>query len=57
MEITRRTFLKGTLAAAALSYIPGPLIRLSHAKATAPVREFRFSASRTSINLGSGPDF
>jgi FtsP/CotA-like multicopper oxidase with cupredoxin domain len=57
MKITRRSFLKRTLTAAALSYLPRPLIALSHAKSTAAVREFRFSASRTRVNLGAGPDF
>ena len=57
MKITRRAFLKSTLAATALSWIPAPLIALSQAEKKPAVREFRFSASRTKINLGAGPDF
>ncbi len=57
MKITRREFLKTTLTATALSCIPTPLITLSHAMTTSAVREFRLSASRTRLNLGSGPDF
>lgn len=57
MKITRRSFLKKTLSAAALSYLPAPLITLAHAKRRDVVREFHFSASRTRVNLGAGPDF
>ena len=57
MKVTRRSFLKKTLTAAAISCLPTPLITLSHAKTTAAVREFRLSASRARVNLGAGPDF
>jgi FtsP/CotA-like multicopper oxidase with cupredoxin domain len=57
MKITRRAFLKSTLSATALSFLPTPLITLSHAKTEPAVREFRFSASRTRVNLGAGPEF
>lgn len=57
MKITRRSFLKKTLTAAAFSCLPRPLITLSHAKTVSMVREFRLSASRARVNLGAGPDF
>ena len=57
MKIDRRSFLKKTLTAAALSCLPTPLIALAHSKTKAAVREFRLSASRTRVNLGGGPDF
>jgi hypothetical protein len=41
MKITRRSFLKKTLTAAALSCLPTPLIALYHAKTTAAVRELK----------------
>ncbi|MFZ7110421.1 MAG: multicopper oxidase family protein [Desulfatiglandales bacterium] len=57
MKINRRSFLKTTLTAAAVSCIPTPLIALAHSKSKAAVREFRLSASRTRMNLGGGPEF
>ncbi|MFC1862615.1 multicopper oxidase family protein [Thermodesulfobacteriota bacterium] len=56
MNINRRTFLKATLGATAGLYLPQWLMSDSHAS-TAKIREFWFSASRTKINLGTGPDF
>lgn len=57
MEITRRSFLKTTVGATLALGLPTSLMPHSEAKATGPIREFHFSASRARVNLGSGPDF
>jgi FtsP/CotA-like multicopper oxidase with cupredoxin domain len=55
--ITRRSFLKALLGATAAMSLPGRLIPLSSAETGRGIREFRLSASRAKIDLGSGPDF
>ncbi|MCJ7593274.1 MAG: multicopper oxidase family protein [Desulfobacterales bacterium] len=57
MELNRRTFLKTAFGAAAALSLPSWLMPQSYARAASNIREFRLSASRTKVNLGSGPDF
>jgi FtsP/CotA-like multicopper oxidase with cupredoxin domain len=57
LKISRRSFLKATLGAGtALCLSPFP-IHGSYAETKRKVREFRFSASKSRVNLGVGPDF
>jgi FtsP/CotA-like multicopper oxidase with cupredoxin domain len=57
LEISRRSFLKTTLGAgAALCLSPFPVHEL-YAEIKGKVREFQFSASKSRVNLGVGPDF
>ena len=55
--ITRRSFLKTALGATFAVSFPTGIIPNALAKASGKVREFRFFASRTKVNLGVGPDF
>ncbi len=57
MEISRRSFLKTTLSAGAALWLSPFPIHQSYAQTEAKVREFRFSASKSRVNLGVGPDF
>lgn len=57
MDMNRRSFLKNSVVAAAgLGIAPG-LMHLAHASSGKRVREYRFTASKAKVNLGSGPDF
>ena len=56
MKINRRSFVKTTLGATAGLYLPQWLLTESHASPS-KIREFRFSATRAKVNLGTGPDF
>jgi FtsP/CotA-like multicopper oxidase with cupredoxin domain len=57
MELHRRQFLR-TLAGAALGSALAPLMRtVGYAKPTARFKEFQFTASKTQLQLGEGPEF
>jgi FtsP/CotA-like multicopper oxidase with cupredoxin domain len=57
MKINRRTFLKTGIGAAVGACVPPLLTSFASATANKKIREFRFSASRAKVNLGTGPDF
>jgi len=57
MKITRRSFLKTALGATAVSLTPAWAARACFGQPSAPVREFRLSASRARVRLGAGPTF
>ena len=57
MDITRRSFLKTSLGAAVAMNFPGAMGSYAFAGPSRKVREFRLTASRTSIRLGSSPEF
>jgi multicopper oxidase len=57
MEIDRRSFLKASLGAALALGLPFGPVSSVLARPAGKVREFYLSASKTKINLGSGPDF
>ena len=57
MNITRRSFVKTVLGATAVSLTPALAARACFGQSSAPVREFRLSASRARVRLGEGPAF
>jgi len=57
MEITRRSFLKTALFTTAGSMMPAWVARVCFGQSEVPVREFRLSASRARVNLGTSPTF
>lgn len=57
MNINRRTFLKTAAGAAIGATLPHFLSDQVFGKTRQPVREFHFSASKATVNLGEGPDF
>ena len=57
MEISRRAFLKTTVAGVLGASLPVWPASRALSLAERPVREFRFSTSLANVNLGRGPDF
>ena len=57
MNINRRTFLKTAAGAAIGATLPHFLSDQVFGKTRQLVREFHFSASKATVNLGEGPDF
>lgn len=57
MKISRRAFLKTTLGAVAAAGLPGFPLSSAISQQKKAVKEFRFSASPATVNLGAGPDF
>jgi FtsP/CotA-like multicopper oxidase with cupredoxin domain len=57
METNRRTFLKTTLGALFVGGFSGLSVADILAESKKPIREFRFSASQATVNLGEGPEF
>jgi FtsP/CotA-like multicopper oxidase with cupredoxin domain len=57
MDLNRRIFLKAAAGTALGAVFPQVLSSGAFAWAAKPVREFHFSASKASVNLGAGGDF
>ena len=57
MRTSRRTFLKASLGTGLALCFPPFLIPRSYAKTDGKVKEFRFHASKSRVNLGVGSDF
>ena len=56
-SISRRTFLKTTAGAALGAALPSLFYNPAFGNTRRPVREFHFTAAKTSVNLGEGSDF
>jgi FtsP/CotA-like multicopper oxidase with cupredoxin domain len=57
MNMNRRSFIKKFLLATAGLGISHGLFAPAYAAGKKRIREYRFTASRSKVNLGSGPDF
>jgi FtsP/CotA-like multicopper oxidase with cupredoxin domain len=56
-EMNRRTFLKSAVGATLALGLPGSLVAYATGKKAEKAREFRFSASKTRVSLGTGDPF